>query len=335
MTQLVRPAGPADLAEVMTLARLSGAGFTSLPEDEAVLAERLRLSQRSFAGAVDPGSAWYTLLLEDDDGDIAGIASVRARMGLSRPHLAFRLITLAQHSPAIATRFDHQALVLVSECDGTTSVGSLFIRADRRGGGAGRLLAAARYMLIGADRTRFSDTVIAELRGWFEEDGASPFWDGVGSRFYRLDFDAADRMLTATDGRFVQDLAPRHPIYVSLIDDRAAWAIGRVHRHGEAALAMLEREGFARTGLIDLFDGGPVVSCPADRLDTLRRSRILRLDVGKVSDAPKRLIATTGIDGFRAIFAVGQIAGDTLTVEPNIAERLGLEEGTTIRVKES
>ena len=49
---IIRPAGPADLCALVELARLSGRGFTSLPEDEAILAARLYLSEASFNGAV-------------------------------------------------------------------------------------------------------------------------------------------------------------------------------------------------------------------------------------------------------------------------------------------
>ena len=151
---IIRPAGPADLCALVELARLSGRGFTSLPEDEAILAARLYLSEASFNGAVAPSEAWYILTLEDlATGQIAGLAGVRAAIGVHRPHHSFRVMTLAQYSAAIRTRFDHQALVLVNECGGWSEVGSLFVREECRKGGAGGLLAASRYMLIGIDRT--------------------------------------------------------------------------------------------------------------------------------------------------------------------------------------
>ena len=164
---VVRPAGPADLDSLMELAVLSGRGFTSLPEDEATLLDRLTLSEASFTGAIGPREAWYTLMLEDSEtGRIEGLCGVRAAVGVARPHFSFRVMTLAQFSSAIGTRFDHQALVLVNECAGWTEVGSLYLRPERRSGGAGSLLARSRYMLIGVDRPRFAETVMAELRGY-------------------------------------------------------------------------------------------------------------------------------------------------------------------------
>ena len=64
---VVRPAGPADYDALMTLAVLSGRGFTSLPEDEPTLRGRLETSAASFAGQGSPLEAWYSLMLEDSD----------------------------------------------------------------------------------------------------------------------------------------------------------------------------------------------------------------------------------------------------------------------------
>ncbi len=328
----VRPAGPADIEVLMELAVLSGRGFTSLPEDEAVLSERLALSEASFAGRVAPAEAWYTLMLEDaETGRVEGLAGIRAAVGLQRPHFSFRVMTLAQHSSAIGTRFDHQALVLVNECGGWTEVGSLFLRPERRSGGAGSLLARARYMLIGAEPERFSRTVMAELRGYFDDEGRSPFWEGVASKFYRLPFEEADRMVTSTDGQFILDLAPRHPIFVELIEPAACEAIGRVHRDGEAARALLEREGFEHTNLIDIFDAGPTMTCQRDWLATIRAGRCARVEIGKPRGSAA-LLSTAAIEGFRATRAAVDLHEDVATIAADTARALGLAAGQRMRI---
>ena len=332
---VVRPAGPDDFDAMMELAVLSGRGFTSLPEHPATLAERLEMSAASFSGAVAPVEAWYTLMLEETDtGRIEGVAGVKAAVGLKRPFFSFRNVTLAQHSHATGARFDHGALVLVNECAGWTEVGSLFLRPERRRGGAGSLLALSRYLLIAADPTRFSDTVLAELRGWFDDDGVCPFWDAVGSKFFRLPFDQADLMSAMTDGQFILDLAPRHPIYLELLPEPAREAVGRVHREGEAARALLEREGFRRAGLVDIFDAGPTVSCPRDEIRTVRDSRAVRLswEDASLGVAP-RLVSTDRIEGFRAVRAPAELDGDTLRLPEEAAEALGAAAGDRVRVR--
>lgn len=332
---IVRPAGPTDLESLMELAVLSGRGFTSLPEDETTLLNRLTLSEASFSGAVAPREAWYTLMLEDSEtGRIEGLCGVRAAVGVGRPHFSFRVMTLAQFSSAINMRFDHQALVLVNECAGWTEVGSLYLRPERRSGGAGSLLARSRYMLIGTERQRFSETVMAELRGYFAPDGTCPFWEGVASKFFRLPFDEADHMVMSTDGQFILDLAPRHPIYVELIDDEAREAIGRVHVEGQAARAMLEQEGFRGSGLVDIFDGGPTYSVPRDAIRTIERTAALPFVKGNPVEAPERLVSTSAVEGFRAIRTKVRIEEDVATIDAGAIEALRLQPGDQVRVRQ-
>src|SRR5690606_21272050 len=277
---VVRPAGPADLDSLLELAILSGPGFTSLPEDPDQLAERLELSRDSFAAAVPAQERWYTLMLEETDtGDVDGCASVKAAVGLKRPFFSFRVVNHTQSSPTLNVRLDHQTLVLVNECTGWSEVGSLFLRADRRKGGAGRLLSQSRYMLIGAEPEVFNENVLAELRGVFTPDGACPFWDHVAHKFFPMEFEEADRMTGSTDKQFILDLAPRHPIYIELLPEAARAVIGKVHPQGVPAMALLESEGFRPNGLVDIFDAGPTVACQRDNIRTVRDTRALSLEI--------------------------------------------------------
>jgi arginine N-succinyltransferase len=255
-------------------------------------------------------------------------------VGVRRPHFSFRVMTLAQFSSAIGTRFDHQALVLVNECAGWTEVGSLYLRPERRSGGAGSLLARSRYMLIGVERQRFSETVMAELRGYFAPDGTCPFWEGVASKFFRLPFDEADHMVMSTDGQFILDLAPRHPIYVELIPDAAQDAIGKVHVEGEAARAMLEHEGFRGSGLVDIFDGGPTYSVPRDTIATIQKTAALPLVKGNPVEAPERLVSTASVEDFRAIRAKVRIEDGGAMLDGAAIEALRLSPGDLVRVRQ-
>ncbi len=330
---VVRPAGPDDYDALAELAVLSGRGFTSLPEDEATLRGRLAVSADSFSGAIAPLEAWYILMLEDaSTGRVDGVAGVKAAVGLKRPFFSFRVMNLTQFSSVNRTRFDHSALVLVNECSGWSEVGSLFLRPERRAGGAGRLLAQARYMLIAADPLRFAEQVLAELRGWFDDDGTCPFWETVGCKFFRLPFDQADLMSASTDGQFILDLAPRHPIYLELLPEPVQRAVGRVHREGEAARVMLEREGFRYQSLVDIFDAGPSVAARRDEIVTVRDSRRLRARVADEAGAPSMLVSRDAVNGFRAVRAPVAIQGDEARVNALTAQTLNIAEGDMIRV---
>ncbi len=332
---VIRPAGPADLDHLLELAILSGPGFTSLPEDPDQLAERLDVSRDSFAGALPPQACWYTLMMEETDtGDVDGIASVKAAVGLNRPFFSFRVVNNASSSPSLDIRLDHQTLTLVNECTGWSEVGSLFLKADRRKGGAGRLLSQSRYMLIGAQPDLFAETVLAELRGVFTPDGACPFWDHVAHKFFPMPFDQADLMTGSTDKQFILDLAPRHPIYVDLLPEPARAVIGKVHPQGVAAMALLESEGFRTNGLIDIFDAGPTVSCPRDHIRTVRDARRLKaVIVDEVEAELPSLISTDSVADFRAIRGKAGIEDDTVQLTAEAAAALKVRTGDVVRVK--
>ena len=332
---VVRPAGPADLDHLLELAILSGPGFTSLPEDADQLAERLELGRDSFSGKLAPQDCWYTLMLEESDtGDVDGVGSVKAAVGLKRPFFSFRLVNNTQSSPFLGVKLDHQTLVLVNECTGWTEVGSLFLKADRRKGGAGRLLSQSRYMLIGAQPDLFADNVLAELRGVFTPDGACPFWDHVAHKFFPMDFDDADRMTGSTDKQFILDLSPRHPIYVELLPEPARAVIGKVHPQGVPAMALLESEGFRANGLVDIFDAGPTVSCGRDNIRTVRDARRLTARIAEEVEAElPALISTDSVAAFRAVRQKAVVEGETVTLARETADALKVRSGDTVRVK--
>ena len=318
----------------MEMAVLSGRGFTSLPTDAPTLISRLEISEASFTATRAPLECWYTLMLEDDaTGEVAGVAGVKAGVGLKRPHFSFRVMTMAQSSPTLNLRFDHQALVLVNECSGWSEVGSLFLKPERRSGGAGRLLAQSRYLLIGAEPARFADTVLAELRGWFDDDGTCPFWETVGQRFFRLPFDEADLMSASTDGQFILDLAPRHPIYLELLPDAVRECIGRVHREGEPARAMLEAEGFRFSGLVDIFDAGPTVSCRRDDIATVRGAVERVATVADRVEGPTALLSTAELSRFRAVRGTAALEGEFVRIDGATARALRVDSGDRLRVR--
>lgn len=330
---VVRPAGPADYKALMDLAVASGPGFTSLPEHEPTLRERLELSEASFANEAPRERQRFTLMLEETDtGEILGIAGAAVAVGVSRPFVSFRIMTFAQTSPSLGIRHDHGALVMVNECAGWSEVGSLFLRPERRKDGAGGLLSRSRYLLIASAPQRFAEIVLAELRGFFDEHDQSPFYNEIMCKFFRRPFQEVDDLIGSTDGQFIFDLAPRHPIYIELLPERAREVIGAVHPHGEPARALLLKEGFRETGLVDVFDAGPTVTCRRDDIRTVRDSRRRPVRIGDPGDAPIGLVSVNDLAQFRATRARFRDEDGHAVIDPATAAALRVEEGREIRV---
>lgn len=332
---VVRPAGPADYDALMELARASGPGFTSLPEDEPTLRRRLDVSAGSFSETIAETDRWYVLMMEETDtGQVVGLAGVKAAVGLKRPFASFRRMTFSHYhasEEAGSHRNDQPALVFVNECRGWSEVGSLFLKPDKRIGGAGALLARSRYMLIGTRPELFNNWVLAELRGVFDADNKSPFWEHVTSKFFGMDFESADELSGKGDGQFIFDLAPHHPLYESLMHPDARAAIGEVFEEGRPARKLLEREGFQAIGLVDVFDAGPTMACQRDAIRTVREARVLKAIVTKDVEGDPHLLSTTSLDGFRATRAIAEPVAGGIEISEETADALRLKSGDPIR----
>jgi arginine N-succinyltransferase len=327
---VVRAAGPSDLEGFKQLREIAGAGFTSLMLDDKALAQKLALSQQSFAADVSaPGSERYFLALEHlESGAVVGCAGVKATIGKLPPFFNFRIITEAQFSGVVERRFDMDILIGVNDFTGCSEVGSLFVRPEHRAGGIGRTLAQSRYLLMATSPHRFNARVVSELRGVVFPDGTSPFWEAVGRHFFRMDFAEADKLSATTDNQFILDLMPQHPIYIDLLPQSAREVIGCCHKDGEGARKLLEWEGFSFSNVVDIFDGGPLMTAQRDHIRTLREAKRVRVRSEPNLGAGKRaLVAVARADAFRCVPVRVAVSAGEAQVDPAALAALRLNDG--------
>jgi arginine N-succinyltransferase len=327
---VVRAAGPSDLDGFKQLREIAGAGFTSLMLDDKALAQKLALSELSFAADVSaPGSERYFLALEHvESGAVVGCAGVKATIGKLPPFFNFRIITEAQSSGVVDRGFDMDILIGVNDFTGCSEVGSLFVRPEHRAGGIGRTLAQSRYLLMATSPHRFNARVVSELRGVVFPDGTSPFWEAVGRHFFRMDFAEADKLSATTDNQFILDLMPQHPIYIDLLPQAAREVIGCCHKDGEGARKLLEWEGFSFSNVVDIFDGGPLMTAQRDHIRTLREAKRVRVRSGANLSAGKRaLVAVPHTGAFRCIPARAAVSAGEAQLDPAALAALRLNDG--------
>lgn len=332
---VMRPAEMSDYDALLSMAQESGAGFTSLPMDEAILRNKLMKSVDSFSGNLDfLEYGKYLLMLENTDtGEVAGCSAVKAGIGVEAPFFNYRIITMAQASRAAERRFDLDALILTNEFVGFTEVGTLFLRAKHRGAGVGRLVAQSRYLLMSTAPERFGDRVIAELRGVVDDEGNTPFWDCLGQHFFRMSFTQADYLSATTDNQFILDLMPKYPIYVDLLPPEAREVIGRCHADGVPAFKLLEWEGFRFEKVVDIFDGGPIMQAPRRMIRTTRDSFTVRLEIGETDNAHRGLAARRDLKTFRATTLEGQLRDNGVFVtDADTLDKLKLKPGEDARI---
>ena len=325
----IRPARADDLEPLYEMAKLAGNGFTNLPADRTALAAKLDRSAAALAHEADePGNFLYLLMLEDlEHHRIAGTAQIMARVGDAVPFYSYRRGTLTQHSAELKRSFRAEMLTLTTDLEGSSEVGGLFLHPRFRAGGLGLLLARSRYLFIRQHRQRFADRLLAELRGVIDEAGAAPFWDGLAGRFFGMGFQEADAFNAVNGHQFIADLMPKHPIYTAMLTDAARAVIGVPHPTGRPAMRMLEAEGFAHEGYLDIFDGGPTMSAATDRVRTIRQARTARMRGSTLEGSETALLSAGRLNGFRAV--VGQIQADEagILLDPASAEALEIGVG--------
>lgn len=327
---VVRAAGPADFEGFKRLREIAGAGFTSLMVDDAAMLKKLELSAASFASSTQaPGPERYLLALEHvESGALAGCCGVKSTIGETPPFFNFRIIREAQSSAIVGRRFDLDVLIGVNDFTGCSEVGSLFVRPEHRVPGLGRALAQSRYMLMATAPQRFREQVVSELRGVVSPEGVSPFWEAVGRHFFRMDFAEADKLSATTDNQFILDLMPQHPIYIDLLPADARAVIGQCHKDGEGARSLLNWEGFTFSNVVDIFDGGPLVSAPRDHIRTKRESRVVRVRADdSLAPVKRALMAVPRMQDYRCVQA--RVAADADGVRTSAAtlRALGLASG--------
>ena len=333
---VIRPVRADDLDGLVALAGLTSFGLTTLPRDADYLAGRIRDSEEGFRRLGDerPRGEAYLFVLEDTaSGRIAGTAGIISKVGGFEPFYAYRIETSVHESKMLGIRKEIQTLHLEAEHDGPCEIGSMFLHPDTRSRGIGRTLSLSRFLFIAEHPWSFDETVIAEMRGVIDDSGRSDFWDAVGKHFFDIDFPKAD-YLSLLNKRFIADLMPHHPIYIPLLPPAAQAVIGQVHPDTRPALAILEGEGFSFTGMVDIFEAGPVVSCPRDELRLVRQSE--RTAVAELSDTPadagEWIVGTCGMN-FRACRSpLDRLADGGVRLPREAAAALGVEPGDTIRI---
>ncbi|MEO9969491.1 MAG: arginine N-succinyltransferase [Hyphomonadaceae bacterium] len=332
---LMRPSRLTDFGALMELAENSGTGFTSLPVNEELLRSKLEKSIEAFSGKTsEPDYGKYLMMMEDTrTGEVVGCSAVKCGVGVEAPFFNYRIITVAQASHAAGKRFDMDALILTNEFVGYTEVGTLFLKAEHRGGGAGRLAAQSRYLLMATAPERFGERVLAELRGVTDQNGNTPFWNCLGAHFFRMSFPEADYLSAVSDNQFILDLMPKYPIYIDLIPEEGRQAIGRCHSEGVGAKKLLEWEGFRFERTVDIFDGGPLVAADTGNIRTINESSLVQVEAGSPDGSVTGLIASTHTKDFTCMQLLGQMQnGNKLVIDADQLEIMGLKGGDMARI---
>lgn len=330
---VVRAIEEHDLDGLLSLAEQAGSAITSLKPDRATLARRIEVARASFAQQLAPHQRDYLFVMEDTlEKHLVGVCAIKSAVGLDEPFYNYRLGTLVHSSKELKVLSRMDTLYLSNDLTGSAELCSLFLHPAYRTGGNGKLLLNSRLLFIAQFPDLFPERLIAELPGFLQEDGSSPFWDNLGQHFFHMDFARADSLSGPGQKAFIAELMPRHPLYVAYLPPEAQHVIGREHLDNASARWLLEQEGLHYEGYVDIFDAGPVLQARVGELRAIRASVLSTVATGMpAAGARQQLVAGTTLDNFRTIAVdAGARPGQALLSAEQQAA-IGCREGELVR----
>lgn len=329
---VIRPVEKRDLEDLLVLSKKAGDGMTSLPNCPESMMAKIELSIKSFNNEVLNGSDYFLLVMEDTSLEkVVGTAGVYAKTGNRQAFYAYRLMSLTHYSHSINKEVRSELLHLTNDYTDCSEVGTFFLDPDYRGNG--HWLGKSRYLLMGQFKERFAPYVIAELRGWVDENGSSPFWEAIGRQFFEMDFNEADHLCGIGSNQFITELMPKHPIYTSLLPQSARDVMGKPNKEGIRAQELLMEEGFEYEKVIDIFDGGPLLKGRVDQLKSVRRidQGLAQIANDKIASRAT-LVATSQLNNFRVVNTpIARNGNGDIKLSEQALNALGCKVGSLLR----
>ena len=336
---IIRPICMADYDDLYRIAVESGHGFTSLPVNEDILRQRISRSEDSFNAQVSkPGDQGYLFVMEDTEtGQVVGTTGIEAAVGLDNAFYHYHLGKVVHSSRELGIHNTVETLALCNDYTGASEICTLFLRETHRKDGNGRFLSRCRFLFIAEHDERFSDCIIAEMRGVSDKDGRSPFYDWLEKHFLSIEFTKADYLTGIGNKDFIADLMPKYPVYVNLLSEEAQQVINKVHTNTVPALRLLEAEGFSRRGYVDIFDAGPTVEAERSQIRAVRNShkyQVLIDDSCGEESNQKYIICNTKVESFRAtqVSLTVRETANQVVLTNDVAEALQVQQGDWVRL---
>lgn len=336
ISYVLRPIRLTDLDDLKALTQGMDNSIASLPNDRAILQQRIEHSLQSFEKKIkSPGKEYYLFALEHIPfRKIVGVSGISGRIGEGTYFFAYeRQKEVFEHCPLNVSK-TVEVLKLKKIKKGPSELCSLYLSPQFRVHGLGSLLSLGRYLFINAFPNRFDTELIADMKGYRDENGNSPFWEAIGDIFFGGSLSTVDTMKSLGHKSFIRDLMPRHPIYIPLLPVKAQKAIGEVHTTAKPALHLLEKQGFKTGKWFDIFDAGPYAIAKRKNIKLIKNIRHATVTqiIQATSEASLTpfLIANDSIDFRACIGNLSKHPNETVTVNTNVARVLNLKEGSSI-----
>lgn len=334
---IIRYIEPKDVDDLYLLAQKAGFGLTSLQPNIEKLAARIDRACKTVAGELPKADQVYLFVLEDTElNKVVGVCGIEVALGLKEPWYNFHVGTQVHASEPLSVYKALPTLYLSNDHTNCSELCTLFLDPDFRLNKNGKFLSKVRFLFLSAFRQYFEETIVAEMRGYSDANGQSPFWNAVGHKFFDIEFTKADYLSGVGQKAFIAELMPRHPLYVDMLPDDAKAAIGIVHPNTRPAYNLLLEEGLRYKGYVDIFDGGATLQADIENLRAIKESQSVVVQIEQpeniaVGDEPY-IVANDDYQNYRAILVYSKPYREKLQLTKEQAEQLNAENGCLVRV---
>ncbi|QVR66970.1 arginine N-succinyltransferase [Acinetobacter sp. BHS4] len=334
---IIRYIEPKDVNDLYLLAQKAGFGLTSLQPNMEKLAARIERACKTVAGELPKADQVYLFVLEDTElNKVVGVCGIEVALGLKEPWYNFHVGTQVHASEPLSVYNALPTLYLSNDHTNCSELCTLFLDPDYRLNKNGKFLSKVRFLFLSAFRQYFEETIVAEMRGYSDENGQSPFWNAVGHKFFNIEFTKADYLSGVGQKAFIAELMPRHPLYVDMLPDDAKAAIGIVHPNTRPAYNLLLEEGLRYKGYVDIFDGGATLQADIENLRAIKESQSVTVQIEQPENIAvgdeAYILANDDYENYRAILVYSQPHQNILQLTKEQANQLNVENGSLVRV---
>lgn len=325
-----------DLDQIERLALASPVGITSLPADRERLAVLIEGAEAAMDEDVEfTGDERYFFVLEEvGSGQLVGCSSIISAAGFSQPFYTFRNEMFVHASRELGLHNRIHVLSLCHDLTGHSLLTGFYLDPAWRSHDALRLNACGRLLFTASHPQRFADSIAVEISGVTDDEGNSPFWDGVCRHFFDVDYIEAERLGSSLGRSALAELLPGYPLYVPMLPDPAQEAIGQVRPASQKVYDILMAEGFESDNYVDIFDGGPVVQAHTAELVSVRDSQLATVQIGQPLPATGNwLVANLQVRDFRACLCpLNWSPGEPVVLDEKWAQLLKVADGDSLRL---
>ena len=175
---IIRPIRTSDFKALYEIAEESGVGFTSLPVNDNLLAKKIARSEASFTKDVSSANnESYLFVMQDSASEeVIGTCGIEACVGVEDAFYHYHLGKVVHASRELNIHNTVEILTVCNDYSGISEICTLFLREQARQPNMGRFLSKVRFLFMAEHQHRFTERVIAEMRGVSDENGRSPFW---------------------------------------------------------------------------------------------------------------------------------------------------------------